>query len=106
MSSTGSLRSHPSPTASKTDPFKEMTRKLDARIYARGGRSIFGTPHYVLRYVEPPSTGLALRDDVVKPSYYAPARGRPRHIPKPQRIMGHTYGILGGGSLRDFDEGQ
>lgn len=89
------------------DPFKAMARECDRRVIARGGRSIFEA--------RPVGKLSPARDKALTVWAYGhgpvysmaglahSAESRTRS-PKPQRIMGGVYGILGSGSLRDFDE--
>lgn len=85
------------------DPFKLMARQYDALVVAKGGRSIFGpTPKWR-------AVGAPVLDGKSAPTHntksgMANGPGRPKHAPKPQRIMARTYGLIGAGNLSDFDE--
>ncbi len=90
------------------DPMKALSRHLDAEIVARGGQSIFACrPAGSLRPERAEALDRWFKSDrpiVSDLRRRTVAEGRPPNAPKHGRIMGHTFGILGGGSISDFDD--
>lgn len=84
-----------------SDPFKLMTRQYDACVVAKGGKSIFGPK---MRFHYAPAPVLVGKSAPTHMSEFGMASGPARIIPKPQRIMARTYGLIGAGNLSDFDE--
>jgi hypothetical protein len=87
------------------DQTKDMLCRYDLAVRLNGGKTIFAA--------KPQGVASARADRwLAKWEYPLPRRaprpaeqlGRPAHIPKPQRILARTFGIIGEGSLSDFDE--